>query len=707
MHSEVPGSQLEREQKLVVPPEWSLPDIAAALPGADTLALPPLELGTVYYDTSDLRLAKRRVTLRYRTERPLAAGEPGAPTSSPLPARSSSAELAQLHGLAPRRPGDEVSSVWTVKLPSTAAGIVLARREVSWPAHDAGAQGTGTDLPQATDGGARREPAGQEGGTGSPPEGWPPPLPPEVAKFLTAVALGRDLRPVAHLVTRRLRTQVVVDGRLAAEIDEDSVEGTVLVERAGGGTATALAWREVEVEAAEGASASVLDAVVLALVASGAKPSKEESKLATVLASAGLPQGHELPGPKVGKAGLRGGKATMADVLQVEARACLDELVEHDPPLRLGDPDPEHVHKARVATRRFRSLLWAVRRLRVVATSPAACGSPRPPATGQVATAGQVATTGQVATAGAGETGQEGLGDGAAQWLRGLRAELRWLGAALGAARDADVRLAALESRCSELAPADQAAAAVVLDAARSDRTVAHQVLLEAMCTQRYLDLLGTLELLATGAGRPRHGPQGQPGLAARVPAEAGHAGELATPVGAEPAGEAPPAELWEALEVPAAAAIAQLGAAQWRSARRAERRLGHLPSDEALHRLRIQAKRLRYVAEAAAPVARRTSGRRAALLTATAAARLQDALGELHDSVVQEHWLRDLVAELASRGPAGAADGAVVEVAFVAGQLVAALRARAAQSREGWQGKWRSLDRKSLAKWAQRHAGR
>jgi inorganic triphosphatase YgiF len=84
----------ERELKLGAWPEFSLPDLNGFVDGAT--AAPPTrrELDAVYYDTPDLRLLRRGVTLRFRR------GE---------------------------APGD----VWTAKLPSDAAAHGLARREVN------------------------------------------------------------------------------------------------------------------------------------------------------------------------------------------------------------------------------------------------------------------------------------------------------------------------------------------------------------------------------------------------------------------------------------------------------------------------------------------------------------------------------------------------------------------------------------------------
>ncbi|MCL6091530.1 MAG: hypothetical protein M1435_01050, partial [Actinobacteria bacterium] len=99
----------------------------------------------------------------------------------------------------------------------------------------------------------------------------------------------------------------------------------------------------------------------------------------------------------------------------------------------------------------------------------------------------------------------------------------------------------------------------------------------------------------------------------------------------------------------------------------------------------------------------------------------LQDVLGQLHDAVAHEQWLRDLAARGVPRptAPPGQdstradstradstrADGTATatdstQVALVAGQLVAASRSTAATCRGSWQHSWRRLARKELARW-------
>jgi CHAD domain-containing protein len=113
---------------------------------------------------------------------------------------------------------------------------------------------------------------------------------------------------------------------------------------------------------------------------------------------------------------------------------------------------------------------------------------------------------------------------------------------------------------------------------------------------------------------------------------------------------------------------------------------LGKAPSDEALHQVRIGAKRARYAAEAVAPVVGRPATRFAELV-----AELQSTLGEYNDAVITRDWLRDAVAEM----PAA--------TAFVAGALSERERGLARQARAEWPAVWKKLSRRKLHAWMER----
>ncbi len=86
----------EHELKLGVWPGFELPDLQGACDGATASGPEEWRLEAVYFDTPDLRLLRRGVTVRFRR-------------------------------------GEEPADVWTAKLPDEAPAIGLARREISIP----------------------------------------------------------------------------------------------------------------------------------------------------------------------------------------------------------------------------------------------------------------------------------------------------------------------------------------------------------------------------------------------------------------------------------------------------------------------------------------------------------------------------------------------------------------------------------------------
>jgi CHAD domain-containing protein len=134
------------------------------------------------------------------------------------------------------------------------------------------------------------------------------------------------------------------------------------------------------------------------------------------------------------------------DELQRALKGYRDELLAREPGVRLG-ADPEEVHKQRVATRRFRSLL---RSARPVLEDPIRAER--------------------------------------------LRDELRWLGGLLGEIRDRDVLIDYL---VAELATLEEAAAfGAVLELLDGERDEAREQLIGALDGPRYATLLAELERL-------------------------------------------------------------------------------------------------------------------------------------------------------------------------------------------------------------------
>jgi CHAD domain-containing protein len=226
-------------------------------------------------------------------------------------------------------------------------------------------------------------------------------------------------------------------------------------------------------------------------------------------------------------------------------------------------------------------------------------------------------------------------------WNASLREELRWLGAELGTVRDTEVLTDRLRGRIDALPAEDRTDAEPLLRRLRDRWEVERAELMDALRSPRYLQLLDRLV------------------QAAKDPALLPEAGE------------------------PAGAVLPPLVEGPWRHLRDAVDGLDDDPADEALHEIRIRAKRCRYAAEAVAPVV----GKRAREFARGIAA-VQDVLGEHQDAVVAGHWLR------AAAGTAGPRES------FVAGELTAVERDAAARSRDEWWDVWRAARKKRLRDW-------
>ena len=214
-------------------------------------------------------------------------------------------------------------------------------------------------------------------------------------------------------------------------------------------------------------------------------------------------------------------------------------LLDHDPGTRLG-VDPEDLHQMRVATRRARAFLRATRTI----------VDPR--------------------------------------WAEELRAELGWLGSALGPARDADVLLERMRAEVDALGDLADSARGLVVSL-EEQRDQAREAVLAALTQPRYFELLDRLRC----AGRPPL-------------------------VGA------------------ATASLADLWWKEFGRTRRAFAQLDRRSPDDELHAARIRVKRARYAAELAQHELGRSGER-----FVDAAKKLQDILGEHQDSVVAETRVR------------------------------------------------------------------
>ena len=108
----------------------------------------------------------------------------------------------------------------------------------------------------------------------------------------------------------------------------------------------------------------------------------------------------------------------------------------------------------------------------------------------------------------------------------------------------------------------------------------------------------------------------------------------------------------------------------------------GEYPTDEELQRIRIATKRCRFAVEAVAPVV----GRPASPFVAGVEV-MQTVLGDCHDTVVAELWLRNVAVEL-------------VDCRHAMGGLIAIARHERERVREAWPATWHQASSGGVRAW-------
>jgi CHAD domain-containing protein len=226
-----------------------------------------------------------------------------------------------------------------------------------------------------------------------------------------------------------------------------------------------------------------------------------------------------------------------------------------------------------------------------------------------------------------------------AAWASSLSEELRWLAAELGMVRDAEVLADRLQATAARLPAGDVEAGRHVADRLVAGVDGARERLLAALREPRYVALLDRL-------------------------VEAAHAPALTAEA------DGPARKLLPALvELP------------WSKLWRDGRRLDVHSPDEELHALRIRAKRVRYAAEAVAPVMGARASRFAGAVT-----QLQTVLGEHQDGVIAAAWLHE--------------NGPGTGQPFAAGQLWALEREAAEKARREFPAAWKAATDRRLRSW-------
>jgi CHAD domain-containing protein len=221
---------------------------------------------------------------------------------------------------------------------------------------------------------------------------------------------------------------------------------------------------------------------------------------------------------------------------------------------------------------------------------------------------------------------------------RQLRDELKWLGGQLGPARDLDVLLTRLRGEVAELDGPDAVAAGRIVAQLESEREVAQQDVLATLEAQRYAELLAAFEQIVNAP----------PVATSNVSLERGAAREF-------------------------------------RRLERLVKGLGVDPSNDDLHRARIQAKKMRYATELSAQLLGK-DGRR----VVAAAKKFQDVVGAHQDAVVAEARIRAALRRARGAG-----------TALAAGRLIEREHARRLEARAGLPEAWRRLRQRALTGWA------
>jgi CHAD domain-containing protein len=365
-------------------------------------------------------------------------------------------------------------------------------------------------------------------------------------------------------------------GMRVQELDGAVADVTVDAVSVLDGRRTLRAFQELEVELVSG-DGKALGRIGKVLRAAGATAGDTRPKLFQAL-DLERPALLSPPAPR----------APSSEHLRAMLAAQYEAIVTHDPGTRLGT-DSEELHQMRVATRRLRAFLRA---------------------------AGPLLDQ---------------------EWAGELRAELAWLGGVLGAVRDLDVLVERLREDAAGLDAAEQRALRRLFRLLEGERDEHRERLLEALRSERYLQLLARLE------------------AAAESPRLTGE-------------------------ETP----LRSIAAGEFKRLRKAVRALPADPTDEELHEVRIKGKRARYAAELAGGMV----GNRATRFIQEAKS-FQDVLGEHQDAVVAEKRLRDGVRRIGGR-----------TFAFTAGRLIEREETRRAVARAAFPEAWKRLEKRGREAW-------
>ncbi len=291
--------------------------------------------------------------------------------------------LGQL-GLTLRKRVEHFHTVWQLKIPS---GVVRLELEI--------------------DSGSRRIP-------------W------EFQDLLTAFFRKQEPIQLGKLRTKRKGVQIQKDGQVIAKVVQDSV--ALIKDKK-----VIRTFHELEVELQEG-TAGQLKPIRKILLHAGAQEKPFQPKIFHAL-HLPFPLAFELSDPSV----------SPTEHIRERLHSQFFQMLRHDPGTRLGR-DSEALHQMRVASRRIRAIVRAVRSFL------------------------------------------------APEWTEHVRQELGWVGSLLGEVRDWDVLLEYFRGNFHDFSSTEQRSFQSILTRFEDQRSIARAKLLEGLRSDRYLDLLNHFE---------------------------------------------------------------------------------------------------------------------------------------------------------------------------------------------------------------------
>lgn len=251
-------------------------------------------------------------------------------------------------------------------------------------------------------------------------------IPWEFQDLLTAFFRKQEAVQLGKLRTKRKGVRIQKDNQVIAEVVQDSV---ALIR----GKKVVHTFRELEVELQE-STVTQLKSLRKALIHAGAEEKPLQPKIFQAL---------QLPYPL--PLALSDPSAPPTEHIRERLHSQFLQMLRHDPGTRLGQ-DNEALHQMRVATRRIRAIIRAVRSFL------------------------------------------------APEWTEHVRQEVGWVGSLLGEVRDWDVLLESFRQNFHDFSSHEQRSFQSILKKFDDQRSMARARLLEGLRSDRYLNLLNHFE---------------------------------------------------------------------------------------------------------------------------------------------------------------------------------------------------------------------